>query len=49
MTEQENKNTITVDDVIYAIDDMTDEQKAILNVVEINRVTAANLIKKLCK
>lgn len=43
MTEQENKNTITVDDVIYAIDDMTDEQKAILNVVEINKVTAANL------
>ena len=43
MTEQENKNTITVDDVIYSIDDMTDEQKAILSVVEINRATASNL------
>ena len=29
MAEQEN--TVTVDDVIYSIDDMTDEQKAVLN------------------
>ena len=43
MTEQENKNTITIDEITYSVDDMTDEQKAILSVVEVNAITARNL------
>ena len=43
MTEQENKNTITVDDVIYSIDDMNDEQKGLINLIQINRVTSDTL------
>jgi hypothetical protein len=43
MTEQETKNTITVDDVIYSIDDMNDEQKGLINLIQINRVTSDTL------
>ena len=41
MAEQEN--TVTVDDVIYSIDDMTDEQKGLINLIQINRVTSDTL------
>ena len=41
MTEQEN--TVTVDDVIYSIDDMTDKQKGLINLIQINRVTSDTL------
>ena len=41
MAEQEN--TVTVDDVIYLIDDMTDEQKGLINLIQINRVTSDTL------
>ena len=41
MAEQEN--TVTVDDVIYSIDDMTDEQKGLINLIQINRVTSETL------
>jgi len=41
MTKQEN--TVTVDDVIYSIDDMNDEQKGLINLIQINRVTSDTL------
>ena len=41
MAEQEN--TVTVDDVIYSIDDMTDEQKGLINLIQVNRVTSDTL------
>ena len=41
MAEQEN--TVTGDDVIYSIDDMTDEQKGLINLIQINRVTSDTL------
>ena len=41
---EDNKgNKITIDDIEYSIDVMTDEQKALVNVVDINIATGRQL------
>ena len=41
--ESNKENKITIDDTEYSIDAMTDEQKALVNVVDINIATGRQL------